>query len=774
MDYVDIDDRPWWRRGRGMAAAAAVLGVLAMAVLFTVQPWDDTPAGGESRQEGARAETDADTEASSRCGLPDGDQSIPTTALAADWRVIDRAVVPISPNRYGPADETMGIYTCYARNPGGALTAAALDAAQRGSRTVDASEYVEARYAKGANYEQGLAALEALEAQPDDNLSAEIAGFRVLSYTPAEARLEIVLRLTESQFAGQLLASYYELTWVDGDWQLIMPADFDATVRAIDTLAGYVEWSPGAADPAPGGEGLPRSAPAWGLRGAAPALAIVRPVTALAEDYVLLAQEILTRVDTAEQEEKRSCSGLRAFGCAADVVKSGPAIGKAVVGAAPGAAVGAVASSAAGSAFETMALSMTEAEEWAMKTLLTAWLKYPDPDLQGSDSSMVWLQGKLQVFVAFVVVGAVLLAAYRLATTGRFEHLGELGMVLGRVILTGGLVGFVVTLGLEIGDLFSEWILDQVDFEFDGIFTLDAESPAWILLIAGGFVVLVQLFQFAIMIFRYGAILYLAAGVTLFAAASNTRVGKQGWEKSLAWLLAFVFYKPVAALIYAMAIRLTNADRTGADQIAGIAMTALALVALPALMRLIAPHTAALGGANAGVLAGATVGAAVATGAVVATAGGAAAGGSAGGAGFAGLGGGTAGGASTATVTGAGAGGGGGGGGGASGGGGGSSSPTGTPPASGGQGEASPGGQSVTGASSQGGESREGSGLGSTVDDGSAGSPGRAPSGAPGGASGGSASAGDLLRGAHGGSASGRRVGGAAGVADGADEEDDT
>ena len=124
-----------------------------------------------------------------------------------------------------------------------------------------------------------------------------------------------------------------------------------------------------------------------------------------------------------------------------------------------------------------------------------------------------------------------------------------------------------------------------------------------------------------------GAMLVLLAGVLpITASFTNVPMGRQWFSKALAWTVAFVLYKPAAAIVYATAFRLTGVNAfqaagSGLFQIlAGLALMLVALVALPALMRFLVPAVAAIGGGTGGglLLAGAgAVGAGeVATGAI--------------------------------------------------------------------------------------------------------------------------------------------------------------
>ncbi len=88
----------------------------------------------------------------------------------------------------------------------------------------------------------------------------------------------------------------------------------------------------------------------------------------------------------------------------------------------------------------------------------------------------------------------------------------------------------------------------------------------------------------------------------LTAAATNTEMGMMWFKRALAWLVGFIIYKPVAALIYATAIMTdqpavpngVTAERGASEMLSlvmGVTMMILAVVALPAILRFVSPKT---------------------------------------------------------------------------------------------------------------------------------------------------------------------------------------
>lgn len=288
-------------------------------------------------------------------------------------------------------------------------------------------------------------------------------------------------------------------------------------------------------------------------------------------------------------------------------------------------AASSVANAVGQSVLDSMAAKFNEAAEWALKTMTTSWLNLDAPDIDSAASPTRWISDHLNFIVMFTLVLSVLIACGRLIISQKHDHLVDLGKALLRVIVVSTSGAFILNYGIEIGDLFSEWILNQVDFTANQTLGLMALAQPGLIFILAIIVLLVQIIQLGLMIVRSGMLIFLAGVWPLSAAASNTDTGRQWFLKTTAWMLAFLLYKPVAALIYAASMMSMSTTNDVTTQIAGIFMMILAVAALPALMRFMVPATAAMSGGNAGAMAGALVGAAVATGAVIAT-GGAAAG----------------------------------------------------------------------------------------------------------------------------------------------------
>ncbi|MEV6928439.1 hypothetical protein AB0M46_28680 [Dactylosporangium sp. NPDC051485] len=136
--------------------------------------------------------------------------------------------------------------------------------------------------------------------------------------------------------------------------------------------------------------------------------------------------------------------------------------------------------------------------------------------------------------------------------------------------------------------------------------------PEVVVILAATLALLASLTQAFLMLFRDGSVVILAALTPLAAAGSFTNV-TNGWKnKLLAWQLALIFYKPMAAMVYATAIYVTGENTSTDPRIlfVGLAMMVIALVALPALMKFFNWTIGSLQSSNGGLGMFATAGAA--------------------------------------------------------------------------------------------------------------------------------------------------------------------
>ncbi|MGH3847240.1 MAG: hypothetical protein ACRDS0_38340, partial [Pseudonocardiaceae bacterium] len=284
-------------------------------------------------------------------------------------------------------------------------------------------------------------------------------------------------------------------------------------------------------------------------------------------------------------------------------------------------AASAAATGIAGDFFDSVAHKFLEGVGKATELVVSFWVQIPTPVIDQNSGPVAALRGSLSWMVGAMGVLGLLLGLSRVIWSHRGDEASEVFKGLIRLVLATAAAVPVVALLTQAFDEFSAWILDRsaggdlgaVVLKFADGSALGGLGSALIFIVGilGIFSALAQVF---LLLIRAGMIIVLAGVLPLAAAGSTTEAGKATFYKTTAWLLAFVLYKPVAAIIYAAAFFTAGKGNDVGSQLTGLFMIVMAVVALPALMRLLTPAVgAAASGAGGG---GAAMGLAAATGAV--------------------------------------------------------------------------------------------------------------------------------------------------------------
>ncbi|MFF0991273.1 type IV secretion system protein [Kocuria nitroreducens] len=248
-----------------------------------------------------------------------------------------------------------------------------------------------------------------------------------------------------------------------------------------------------------------------------------------------------------------------------------------------------------------------------------------------------------QTFYLTLAVAAlsVMIAGAQMAWTQRAEPARELlknlltlavvtasGVTILNVLVAGTDALAVQIIDSAIGEDFQTDVLKLL--ALDNATSTGAADPVWlggnvILIIVGGIVaIIVNLIQLMLMVLRTGMLFLMAGILPLSAAFLNTETGKNFFQKVIAWTLAFAFYKPAAALIYGLAIKMSTTgvwEDSGSGLIqfaAGLMMIVASVFALPVLIGFLSPVLGSMsssGGSSGGALGIAAMGAAIPQGA---------------------------------------------------------------------------------------------------------------------------------------------------------------
>jgi type IV secretion system protein TrbL len=281
---------------------------------------------------------------------------------------------------------------------------------------------------------------------------------------------------------------------------------------------------------------------------------------------------------------------------------------------------------AVGGAIQDLADAITQALSQMVTTLSTFWVDMPTSNLTTTDGvtgspTVSFLQDGLWYWTAALAVVAVIVGGTRMMWEQRGEPVRDLVRSLMTLTLVSGMGLAVIALLIVASDGFSSWIIDQ---STDGngfapaiqamIISGEGEVAIFMVIILGLVGIITSVIQIVLMVVRSGMLVILAGILPTTAAFTNTEMGKQWFQKTVGWTLAFILYKPAAAIVYATAFRLIDTDLANANvllnTITGVALMIVALLALPALLRFVTPVVGAIASGGGGGMAAGALGAA--------------------------------------------------------------------------------------------------------------------------------------------------------------------
>jgi hypothetical protein len=275
-----------------------------------------------------------------------------------------------------------------------------------------------------------------------------------------------------------------------------------------------------------------------------------------------------------------------------------------------GCMAGEVATAVSNTMFGQISMLITTAEQWLIDTSASWWVMVPSislyPDAHNTDphaapiDAVTNLRALIMPITAAVAVGGMLWNGLLMVLSRKPAPLVNAMRGLWNTALWAAVGIFGTQLLLAGSDAFSTYVITAAlksvgDPSFGKRLSVmlvpvtgqPGGLPVGMVMLVGGIAMICAFVQAILMLFRDGSVLILAASTPLAASGSFTNA-TNGWKnKVLAWQLALIFYKPTAAIVYAVAIWLTG-DNSSTDPrvlLLGVAMMIVALIALPVLLR---------------------------------------------------------------------------------------------------------------------------------------------------------------------------------------------
>lgn len=246
--------------------------------------------------------------------------------------------------------------------------------------------------------------------------------------------------------------------------------------------------------------------------------------------------------------------------------------------------------------------------------------------------AVLFLQSGLWWYMGAAAVLSVIIGGLRMVWEQRADPGRDTIKSLFTLVVVAGAGVTIIGILVAAADSFAVWLInsslkcDVVDGQCFGesmlkLLVLGGPSGVGVglgplLVILLGLVAIFASFvQILLMVARGGMLVILAGILPLSASFTNTEMGKAWFRKAIAWLVAFILYKPAAAVVYAAAFQLAGTEVFSDDGsgllavLTGLMLMIIALFAMPALMRFVTPMVGAMAGGSAG---GATAAALVA------------------------------------------------------------------------------------------------------------------------------------------------------------------
>ena len=291
----------------------------------------------------------------------------------------------------------------------------------------------------------------------------------------------------------------------------------------------------------------------------------------------------------------------------------------------PGNLLGSAASTAANGAVGDLARTIQGAVETVAKDTVAWWVNLPSPDLTADPVPALIQQWLLPFTVAVALIGFITAGA-RMMLTRKAAPLADVGAGILTMAATTAVGTLLPTLLLKAGDAFSTYVLTAATggkfaARFVDLVALESvtggpAAAAGLVIVLGIFAVILATVQAILLLFRMGSVIILAGTLPLAAAGQMAPLTKPWFKRQVGWMLALIFYKPTAALVYATGFVLFGSGNSPQDLFMGFAVLALSLIALPALLKFFNWTTGQVETTSGGGLLSAVIGGAAAVGAM--------------------------------------------------------------------------------------------------------------------------------------------------------------
>ena len=234
------EDQPFWRQ-RGWVLSAGFLGLLLLAgatAAIVGLPEADVVDTSHAGTGPLTTPLPSGMTRPAGCSTDDHDQQPPTEPPAdIMWHLLNGANIPISATA-GPVRQFGTILWCFAHTPMGA--AMAVNIIPRHMSGDDWRTAADQQIVAGVQRDVFEARRASITTTKSQYTANSPAGFMVVSYSPEEATIRLLIR----QSAAAYVVTDLTVVWDNGDWKL-MPlsgGQLYTPVTQASAAAGFVMW----------------------------------------------------------------------------------------------------------------------------------------------------------------------------------------------------------------------------------------------------------------------------------------------------------------------------------------------------------------------------------------------------------------------------------------------------------------------------------------------------------------------------------------------------
>ncbi|WP_067885302.1 hypothetical protein [Nocardia vaccinii] len=250
-------------------------------------------------------------------------------------------------------------------------------------------------------------------------------------------------------------------------------------------------------------------------------------------------------------------------------------------------AVGDEVGSSVSTAFAQAAESIGKFAGDLLTQSMTWWIKQDSISLSYAQS----MAGKepVQQVVGLIMMAGILGSSIAMMISRRTQPAAEMVMYGVRYLLISSLALVVLTGAVHAGDDFARQMVTGGAEQFGqrmqsmlGVETIG--NPGGVLMI-GLIAVVLGFIQWVMGFMRQAGLVVLYAMILIAAAGQLSSWGRQWFPRVASMCIALVLYKPLAAFIYSLGFTLIGQDQSLTSLIVGLMVVAMAVIALPTLMK---------------------------------------------------------------------------------------------------------------------------------------------------------------------------------------------